>query len=66
MKVPGIETARVAKNLTFSMAEYRDRLSRVRAQMAERRNRNQHRPAGFALPARPQDGRRIRPVRLYQ
>jgi hypothetical protein len=34
MKVPGIETARVAKNLTFSVAEYQDRLSRVRAQMA--------------------------------
>jgi Xaa-Pro dipeptidase len=37
MKVPGIETARVAKSLTFSVAEYQDRLSRVRAQMAERR-----------------------------
>jgi hypothetical protein len=37
MKVPGIETARVAKNLTFSVAEYQDRLSRVPAQMAERR-----------------------------
>ena len=37
MKVPGIETARVTKNLTFSVAEYQDRLSRVRAQMAEQR-----------------------------
>src|SRR5213594_1183405 len=36
MKVPGIETATVAKDLPFSVTEYQDRLSRVRAQMAER------------------------------
>jgi Xaa-Pro dipeptidase len=37
MKVPGIETAKVAKNLPFSLAEYQGRLARVREQMAERR-----------------------------
>jgi putative spermidine/putrescine transport system ATP-binding protein/putrescine transport system ATP-binding protein len=40
MKGPGIETARAAKNLTFSVAEHQGRLSRVRAQAAIRPGRS--------------------------
>lgn len=37
MKVPGIETAKVTKDLPFSLAEYQGRLARVREEMVERR-----------------------------